>query len=254
MAGAQFSWAAAADVATGIAGAISSYGTIQANKIIAEANAKVAKANAEAANTVRKAQNQQRASGLSLAATMRSITDQRILGAAGDATNNAAEFTARTHAVWTRGNVEQGLRDMEQFGAVTARAAAAGVGGASVNAVSYSMRLQQARLAERRAEKQDETDYEFIKQRSGIMPAAMSRMDLSPLAANFDYSQNFYSPAPTGGGGSLTGLLIEGLLRKKDSLQVALDSLPRDAGTAYPTTGDFARMDRGTGYDPISIN
>lgn len=243
MAGAQFSWASAADVGLGIAGAISSWGTSSANAI-------VAKANAAAANKIREAQNIQRASGLSLAATMRGITDKRILGAAGDATNSASEFMARTHESWTRGNVEQGLRDMEQLGALTARAAAAGVGGSSVNAVSYSMRLQQARLSERTAEKQDETDYELIKQRSGIMPAATSRLDLSPLSANMDYSTNAVAE---GSSGNLFASLLEGLLRKKDSLQVALDSIPRDAPT-YPTTGDFTRMDRGTGYDPIAIN
>lgn len=245
MAGAQFSWAAAADVASGIGGAISAWGTASANSI-------VSRANAEAQNRIRAAQNLQRASGLSLAATMRGITDHRIMSAAGDATNSASEVIARTHEAWTRGNIEQGLRDMETFGAVTARAAAAGVGGASVNAVSYSLRLQQARLAERQGEKQDELNYEMLKQRSGIMTAASQRMDLSPLAASMDYSLN---STPSGEGGNLMGALLQGLLSKKDSLQVALDSIPREQSSSpYPTTGDFTRMDRGAGYDPIVIN
>jgi len=179
---------------------------------------------------------------------MRSLQYQTSLRNAGEANNSGAELLARTQESWTRGNFEQGLRDMEALGAYNARAAASGVGGASIQAVSYSMRLQQARVAERQGEKQSEITYELIKQRSGIMPAAVSRLDISPLSPNIDYSVNTASSSAP----SLTASLIQGLLTKRESLQTALNSIPQEA-PAYAGTGDFARMDRAS-YSPIVIN
>ena len=241
MAAAKFSWAAAADVGLGLAGAVASWGAASAQSIVSKANAK-------AANKVRTAQNEQRAASLSLAAAVRSMGDDAILTNAGDASDNAAVLIARTQESWTRGNFEQGLRDMEALGALTARASAAGVGGASVQAVSSSLRLAQARRDERRDEQQQEQTYEMLKQRTGIMPAAVSRMDLSPLQANMDYSTNVAGSSSP----SLIGSLMEGLLKKKDSLQVALDSIPKATTQTTLPTGDFARMDRAS-YAPISI-
>ncbi len=241
---AQFSWAAGADVLTGIAGAFGNWASASSNRILANARA-------DAENTIRKAQNEQRASALSLAATVRSIADDAVLTNAGDAYGSLTELIGRTQEAAIRGRVEQGIRDSEQLGAAAARAAAAGVGGSSVYMISYSMRLQQARLAERMDEKADETTYELLKQRAGIMPAAVSRVDVSPLNPNLDYSQAY---GATGSGQSLTSTLIQGLLSKRESLQVALDSISSDKAadaTVYPTTGDFARMDRAM---PITID
>lgn len=229
---AEFSWAAAADVGMGVAGAISSWGVSSANEIVAHANA-------EAQALVRDAQNQQRASALSLAASMRSMSYRTALTNAGQSSNDASELIARTQESWTRGNFEQGLKGIEQLGAVSARAAAAGVGGASVRAVSQTMQLQQDRLGEQQAEQQGQMSYELLKARSGIMPAAISRLDASPLSANLDYTPTIEQDGNSG----LFGLLAQGLLSKGKSLQVALDSIPTSDNTQLPT-GDFSRMDR----------
>jgi hypothetical protein len=240
---AQFSWAAGMDVASGIAGAFASWANASSQRILS-------KAAAQAQAVVRDGQNKQRAANLSLAATMRSIADDAVLNNAGDSYNSMSELIARTQEAAIRGNVEQGLRNAEQIGAFAARSAAAGVGGASVHMVSYSMRLQQARLAERMQERNEETTYELLKQRSGIMPAAVSRMDVTPLNANFDYS---FNGGQAGNGPSLAASLVEGLLSKRASLQVALDSISQDRDTGSGlTTGDFSRMDRLTG--PITID
>lgn len=244
---AGFSGAAAADVASGVASAISAWGTASANKI-------VAKANAEAMNTVRKAQNQQRASSLTLAGAMRAQSYRASLTNAGEASNSATELIARHQDAWTRGNFEQGLKGAEEMGAYAARAAAAGVGGASVAAVSYTVRLQQSRLAEQTTDRQSQMQYELVKQRSGIMPAAISRLDNSPLAAGLDQNDN-YVPSSSSGG-NLLGALAEGLMSKSKSLQVMLDSIPK-ADETQLSTGDFARMDRNwqvEAQSPIQIN
>lgn len=240
---AQFSWAAAADVGLGVLGGLASWGTASANR-------KLAKANADAQNTIRKAQNMERASAVSLAGVMRAQGYRAALTNAGEQTNGMAEALARTQESWTRGNFEQGLRDMEQLGALTARASAAGVGGASVNAVSYSLRLSQARLAERQDERQEETQYELLKQMTGVMPATVSRLDVSPLSPNLDYSQNF-TPASSGSG--LLPALMEGLLSKGKSLQVALDSIQRDEPAAAPR-GDYVPWEDNFPASTIQIN
>lgn len=236
---AGFSWAAAADVAGGIGSAISAWGTASANRI-------VRKANAEAEEVVRGAQNTQRAANLSLAATMRTQAYRATLTNAGEAFNGAGEMIARTQEAFTRHNFEQGLKGLEQTGGFAARAAAAGVGGASIRAVSYSVSLQQQRFMERELERQDETMYEMVKQRTGIMPAAISRLDVSPLTANLDHTPTFQ---PTGSdAGDLLGALVQGFSGKTKSLQVMLDSIgtgdERPAQQVAPTTGDFSRMDR----------
>lgn len=233
---AQFSWAAASDVGMGIAGAISAWGTASANKIITSANI-------DAQNTVRKAQNEQRAGNLSLAATMRGISYRATLTNAGDEYGNATEMLARSQQAWTSNSLEQNLHNAQQFGAVAARSAAAGVGGASVRATSYSMQLQQDRMDQLQTERQGQQTYEMVKQRAGIMPAAGSRLDVSPLNPNLDYSQSF---APIGNSSNLLGALATGILSKSKSLQVALDSIPTSTtpDPAQLTTGDFSRMDR----------
>lgn len=242
MADAKFSWASAADVGLGIAGAFASWGN-------ASAKATVAQANADASNVIRKAQNVQRASALSLAATVRSLATRNTLTNAGEASNGAAELLARTQQSWTTGRFDQGLRDVENLGAFQARAAAAGIGGASVQAVSYSVRLQQARVQKQMDERQGQLTYEMLKQRAGIMPAAESHLDISPLSPNFDYSTN----TATDRAPNLLAGLVEGLLSKGKSLQTALDSIPKSPST--PTDvyarGDFTRMDRAnyTEYD-----
>lgn len=237
---ATFSWA---DVGTGVSSAISAWGVASANKITAQANA-------ESQRIIREAQNEQRASAVTLAGVMRSISYRSALSNAGVATNNASEFMARTAESYTAANFEQGLKSVEQMGAYAARAAAAGVGGASVRAISQTMQLQQSRQAQATEERQDQTMYELAKARSGIMPAAVSRLDVSPIAANLDYTPTF---DPAGNSANLLTYLTQGLMSKSNSLQVALDSI--DFGGKDDTqlpTGDFNRLDRAT--SPITID
>lgn len=235
---AGFSWAAAADVGTGIASAISAWGSASASRI-------VSRANAEADRVVREAQNKQRAAGLSLAATMREQAYRAGLKNAGQQSNDAAVLIARSQEAWTGRRFEMGLQFAEQSGAFAARAAASGVGGASIRAVSFSQELQQSRVLQQAEERQGQSMYELIKQRAGIMPAAVSRLDVSPLTANQDYTPSF---APAGNGGTdLLGFLATALQGKTKSLQVALDSIsPERVDTTVLPTGDFARADRAT--------
>lgn len=240
---ATFSWASAADVASGVGSAISAWGVASANKITAEANA-------AAAERIRAAQNEQRASAVTLAGVMRSISYRSTLANAGVQANAATELMARTNESFTSSNFEQALKNTEQMGAFAARAAAAGVGGASVRAVSQTVQLQQDRLAQSTEDRQDQTMYELAKARTGIMPAAASRLDISPLSPNLDYTPSY--DASDGNSANLFAYLTQGLFSKGNSLQVALDSIQYADDTQLPT-GDFSRMDRAS-YDSIQID
>lgn len=246
MAGSSFSWAAAGDVGLGIGNAISAWST-------ASANATVASANADAQRVIRDGQNKERAAALSLAATVRSLSFHSALTNAGNADADAADLIARTQQAWTSNKFEMGLRHLEQLGAYTARAAAAGVGGASVQQTSYSVRLQQDRVAKQMDQRENSLSYELIKQRSGIMPATVSRLDVSPLSPNIDYTPSYAGSSTPNLGLSL----IQGLLSKKDSLQVALDSIGGTGTT--PTRSNIGptldHMDLAdAAYQPITIN
>jgi hypothetical protein len=171
---------------------------------------------------------------------MRGISYRATLTNAGGEYNNATELMARTQQAWTRGSFEQNLRNVEQLGAVAARSAAAGVGGASVRATSYSMQLQQDRLAQVQQERQGEQTYDMLKARAGIMDAAASRLDVSPLNPNLDYSQSF---APVGNNTSLLGALAQGIMSKSKSLQVALDSIPTETTSGPVNLGTVKGSD-----------
>jgi hypothetical protein len=202
-------------VGSGVASAISAWGTASSNKI-------VNRANAQAAETIRKAQNQQRASGLSLAATMRGMTYRAALGNAGQSVNDAGELIARQTEAFIRNDMEVSVKGAEQRGAMAARAAAAGVGGASIRVASYTLDLQQARLTERQQERNSEVMYELVKQRAGIMPAAVSRLDVNPLNPNFDYS---VSQEQGGNSANLLMYLAQGVLSQRENLQVGLNAI-----------------------------
>lgn len=211
MAQAKFNWAAAADVGLGLAGGLASMWTSSANN-------KVAAANADAQNIVRKAQNQERAARTGLAATVRSINNQRTLTAAGDAQRAVTETLLRTADDFTNNRVEAGIRDMEQLGAVYARAASAGVGGGSVQALAYSIALSQARQEERDINQFGQVSYDLLMQRAGMARTAVESLDLSNDSAGLDYS---VSTGKVSSGGDWTSL-VTGLAGKASSIQLLL--------------------------------
>lgn len=211
MAQAKFNWAAAADVGLGLAGGL-------ASMLTSSANNQVSAANAEAQNTVRKAQNQERAARTGLAATVRSINNQRTLTASGDAQRAVTETLLRTTDDFTNNRVESGIRNMEQLGAVYARAAATGVGGGSVQALAYSVALSQARQEERDIGQFGQVSYDLLMQRAGMARTAVESLDLSNDSAGLDFSTN---TGKISTGGDWTSL-VTGLTSKTNSIQLLL--------------------------------
>lgn len=224
---AEFSWAAAADVGLGLLGG--------ASKALAAAGAsKVARVNAEVANDIRKANNETARSARNLAGTVRSINDDRILEAAGKQLDTLTKNAVRTGDSFARGRFEQSVRDAEQWGQAAAGAAAAGLGGAGVRAIGMVNSLQIARRREALESGQAQAESD-LADNSGIIANALRRLDQSPLTARQDWSQTAAAPSV-----NWAGFLLDGLMSKKDSLNVLAGSLysqPQAVGTAPTDEG-----------------
>lgn len=220
---AEFSWAAAGDVGLGLLGG--------ATKALQSAGrTAVAQANARAANTVREGQNDVRRSGRNLAATVRTINNDRILAAAGDQLDTLTRNAVRTSDSFTRGKFENSIKDAEQWGASAARASASGLGGAGIEAISQVTSMQIARRQEAYSRTAETAVGDAAERTEGVYSKALQQLDLSPLTASLD--QN-HTAVPAGD--NLAGFLIGGLLDKKDSLSVMLGSLYTNNGV--PTSG-----------------
>lgn len=206
---ATFDWAATADVGLGLAQGLGQMFSASAGRTVASANA-------EAQNRVRQAQNQERAARTGLAATVRSINNARRLRAAGDAQRAVTENISRTQQDFLANKLEEGVRNIEEIGAATARAAAAGVGGGSVRALGETILARQARLAQITEEQYQTETYDMRLARAGIMTDAAAGLDISTDSAGLDYSVN-QAPVVTGGGWMD---VLSGVLEKRQSLSI----------------------------------
>lgn len=222
---AEFSWAAAGDVGLGLIKGIGS-------GLSALGSAEIANANARAANRVREGQNEVRRANAGLAGTVRSLNNQRLAEAAGKQLDVLVQNSVRTQDSFTRGNFEQTIRNAEEYGRSAAGAAAAGLGGGSIEAMSRLTLLTAERKRQVGMDAQADVTYDQMQQMLGIMPSAVQRMDTSPIVGGFDQGRN----VSTGNGmGGFAGALLNGLLEKKDSLAVLLGSLAPDMQGKRPT-------------------
>lgn len=200
---ANFSWASAADVGLGLLNAV---GSNQRSR-----------AKAEADNAVREANNSIAREQRGLAATIRSINNTRVLEAAGKNLDAATRNAVRTSDAVTRGDFEASIQGAEAWGAQAARAAASGLGGGGIEAISRSTSLQIERRRELMQSQGDTAIWEASQRTTDIMSNALMSTEQGALTARQDFSRSF---AP-----SMASALIAGLLGKRDSLSVMLGSL-----------------------------
>lgn len=200
---AQFSWAAAADVAGGLLGA---FGRAQSAKATADLN-----------NAVREGNNEIARAQRGLAATVRGINNKRIMEAAGKNLDAATATAIRTADAVGRRNFEESIRSAEQWGAAAARGAASGLGGAGIEAISRTTSLQIERRRELLESQGSDLVDEATRRTESILSDALMSTEQGPLIARRDDGR---STSP-----GMAGMLIEGLLSKRESLQVLLGSL-----------------------------
>lgn len=216
----NFSWSSALDVGLGAAqGLLKWYGS-KNSTIVAEG--------------ARKARNTVAASKNSLAATVRTINNQRIMEAAGKAFEAESLNLQRQRGAAAGQRFDQSIRNQENSGARAAQIAASGVGGIAMAAVAGATELMQARMLQQSIEREGQVTYNTAARMSGIIADASASQDRSVIGGNVD------STTATDTGGSVLSLftsLAAGALGKKDSLQVMLGSLePAPGATTSPVT------------------
>lgn len=229
---AEFSWAAAADVGGGLLkGFNSALGYLGAVET-AKTNAYVAEKNRQSANLRKRGQ-------LTLASTIRDINNKRLMDSAASEYERITTNAIRTGEAFTRRDFEASVRGAEAQGALAAKVAASGVGGAGIQAVGRTLELQLARAREL-ADSQEQTAlYDAAQARSNVIPNAIRQLQQGPLKLGQDYNQAAQPPSPFAG---VAGALIAGLLSKKDSLQTLLGSMAptKEAGPAATGAQTFA--------------
>lgn len=149
---------------------------------------RVKQAEVNAARVVQKAYNEREAATTSLARFAQSVGNQRKLEAAGKALNAQARNIQASLDAATTGTFVQRLRAASELGAATVAAAAAGVGGGSVEAYRQTLALNTA-INEQAQQAAIESDTVNAKGAMGdTIRNAIASLDNDQFAGNFDYT------------------------------------------------------------------
>ena len=114
------------------------------------------------------------------------INNNRVLRVAGKQFDAASQNIVRSKDAHVRGSIEQQIQQAEAAGAYAANLASKGVGGASGDAISMTLALQQSRQRGATKQTQAYLDYDQAKQQAGIMPSAMNALDQTVYSGSVD--------------------------------------------------------------------
>lgn len=196
---------AAAGVVVAIGGAIMGG---MAQRAAAQAQLIVAKANAEAGNITRAADNEYRGAAAALTNFVRAQQNKRILDAAGEQYNAMSANIIRTMDDATSRSVTRQLQSSEALGTIAAQAAAAGVGGSSIDSINSTFQ-RVSDIADNAENRRDNIVLgDMSKQQNQIMENAGAQLDQNQTFANIDYSHDSapYIPVPSMAMSLLNGL------------------------------------------------
>ena len=155
----------------------------EVNKILDEGNR-------DAQEIMRKANNEVARQGASLSNHMRSISNQRLIAAAGEQYNALGENLGRTMDQAVTGSLQRRIQAAEEAGAMTAAAATAGVGGSMVHMLNNTMRLRNAMIEQEVNKQEGYATYDQVVQRAGVMQNAYDQWDYSLDEG----TQNYFQP------------------------------------------------------------
>lgn len=157
--------------------------------LYADAIHRVEQAKIDAARLTQKSGNERRGSETALAQFSASLGNKRRMDAAGSAVNDSAANSVRTQRQLTTGRLSGRIRAAEELGQAAAMAAAAGVGGASVDTYNETTRLVNA-MREQQVERSfSEQEWAAGQQRGNAIKAAVAGLDNTTYRANLDYTQ-----------------------------------------------------------------
>ena len=216
----------------------------EVNKIIDEGNR-------DAQEIMRKAGNEVARQGASLSNHMRSVSNQRLIEAAGEQYNALGQNLGRTMDQATTGSLQRRIQAAEEAGAMTAAAATAGVGGSMVQMLNGTMRLRNAIVEQEIDKQQGYATYDQMIQRAGVMQNAYDQWDYSLDEGTQNYFQPQtpvrMKPAEPGGLSSFLGMASAALpfLQKMDfsNMGTSITQLFGGGGGSAPVT-------YGAGYAP----
>lgn len=137
---------------------------------------------------VRDANNEVSATESAVQKWGQSLRNRNLLNAAGDNFGTLAENFARRVDARTMSSAMGRLAHSEELGRVSAAAAAAGVGGSSVDMFNRTIETSyqlQAQLADRAGKSED---YLAQRELARVIPDAINEMDNNLYMANMDYS------------------------------------------------------------------
>lgn len=117
---------------------------------------------------------------------IQTINNNRILRVAGKQFDAASQNIVRNKDAHVRGSIEQQIQHAEAAGAYAANLASKGVGGASGDAISMTLALQQSRQRGATKQTKEYLDYDQAKQQAGIMPSAMNALDQTVYSGSVD--------------------------------------------------------------------
>lgn len=153
------------------------------NKIIDEGNR-------DAQETMRKVNNETAREGASLSNHMRSVSNQRLIEAAGEQYNALGENLGRTLDQAVTGSLQRRIQAAEEAGAITSAAATAGVGGSMVQMLNGTTRMRNAIMEQEIDKQQGYATYDQVIQRAGVMQNAYDQWDYSLDEG----TQNYFQP------------------------------------------------------------
>ncbi len=143
----------------------------------------------DAARITTKSGNERRGAESALANFSQSLSNMRMMRAAGEAFNDAQGNIARRAEASSVGPLKMRLAAAEELGAVSAMAGAAGVGGSSVEMYNETVRLTGAMNEQRFAEDVATDDFGSRGAAGNIISSAVVGMDNNIYRANLDYTQ-----------------------------------------------------------------
>lgn len=182
-------------------GGIQSFGQQMETNAIDSAQKTVGQANIDAQNTlaavetaarnkVAGANNVLSAAVASLSNFSRSASNYWKAFNGGQQINANVTNMVRLQDKRAQGSLESTLRTAEQLGALTANAAARGVGGASANMLHSALALTSARGATRTEDQYKELSYDMLLQRSSLASGTVLSLDEGQTFAPMDFTQS----------------------------------------------------------------
>jgi len=143
----------------------------------------------DAARITQKSGNEKRGAIAALQRGAASIANQRVLDAAGSQVNDISGNIARNLDAASQGHFMSRIAAAEELGSSMAMAAAAGVGGSSVEAYNSTVRLNRAMQEEQAMRAVNSDNINMSAQRGAVMSNAVAGMDNNVYNADQDFTQ-----------------------------------------------------------------